>query len=142
MTYDDPHKNEEYTPLTSATDADSVEDNQSDSDPSYWRKNEHNPVYFGAGLIVAILSALNVVLLPFSLHGILPLSSSDLERLPYQRQHVGLSRLSGLTETPQPEPAFYQSWPDQITRLSKKYTETVYGTGSQIVLSSKVLILP
>lgn len=116
-------KDEERMPLTSPIDAD-VKPNATNSRYLLW-----------ACLVVAVLSTFNVVLLPFSLHGVLPLTLQELENLPYVDERMGLSRLADSAPT---TPAYYRSQPDQIARLNGKYKNAVYGTGTQVVFSTTV----
>lgn len=122
-------KDEERMPLTSPTDT----DNQ-DQGTLYESPNATNPPYLlWACLIVAVISTLNVVLLPFSLHGALPKTPQELENLPYVDQRMGMNRLAASAPS---TPTYYRSQPDQIARLNGKYKNAVYGTGTQVVFST------
>ena len=88
---------------------------------------------------VALLSAVNVALLPATLsrYQAYPFSDSDLEALPYRDARLGLDRLAEFM----PPPRVYQhSWPDRIARVSRKLKDAVWGQGVQVYVTVEVRI--
>lgn len=89
---------------------------------------------------VALLSAVNVALLPATLskYQSYPFSDSDLEALPYGDARLGLDRVANFM----PPPKVYDHvWPEKIVRVSRKLKNAVWGQGVQVYVTVEVCIL-
>lgn len=88
---------------------------------------------------VALLSAVNVALLPATLSKFhaYPFSDSDLEALPYGDARLGLERAAKMM--PHPE-TYHQAWPDRIARVSRRLKRAVWGQGVQVYITVEVRV--
>ena len=135
----------EYVSLARAGEGDSGEDDALLSTPRSASPGIHKrfPTYHVPGLglksyiligLLASLLMLNVSLLPFTLSRA-AVSEAALRRLPYPDQRLGLERAA--KAMPRPKAYAYQ-WPDKIARLSQKLKHSVYGAGSQVMITVEV----
>lgn len=92
-------------------------------------------VYFS--LALALLSAVNVALLPSTLskYRTYPFSESELKALPYGDARLGLDVAAKMIPPPQ---VYYRAWPDKITRVSRKLRNAVWGQGVQVYVTVEV----
>lgn len=94
-------------------------------------------LYFSFAL--ALLSAVNVALLPATLsnYHTYPLSDSELEALPYGDARLGLERAERMIPSPG---THNQAWPDRIARVSRKLKRAVWGQNVQVYITVEVRI--
>jgi hypothetical protein len=92
--------------------------------------------FLWTSLAVALLSFLNIALLPFTLpaYAAIPLSQHALKHLPHPTQHLGLDRAKAVLEK-LGGPKYHFSWPEMITRLNEKLKGAVYGSGVDVFIS-------
>jgi hypothetical protein len=92
--------------------------------------------FLWASLAVALLSFLNIVLLPFTLpaYASIPMSQHELEHLPHPPKHLGLERANAKLEK-LGEPEYNTSWPETITRLNQNLKSAVHGSGVDVFIS-------
>jgi hypothetical protein len=119
----------EYVPLRTHADNELEPSNNDNSNKTCLLRK-----YLPA-VLIAILSIVNILLLPFSLSP----SRSPLTDLPYPDPHLGLDRA---TKAMPITPAYVYAWPDKITRLSQKLKAAVYGEGPQVFISVQVHPIP
>ena len=88
---------------------------------------------------LALLSAVNVGLLPITLSKYVayPFSDSELDALPYGDARLGLDRAAKLIPPPQ---TYHHAWPDRIARVSRKLKNAVWGQGVQVYITVEVCI--
>lgn len=86
---------------------------------------------------VALLSAINVAILPSTLstYRAYPFSDSELQNLPYGDARLGLDRAAKHIPPPL---VYHRSWPDRIARVSRKLKNAVYGDGVQVYITVEV----
>lgn len=137
----------EYLLLNPSTYDDSSEDGISSSAQYKYQTTEgslqsHNPLtisrpIFYASVLLVSLSILNGALLPFTLpkYKNASLTQPELNMLPYPTQGIGLDRASKVIPH---HPTWSRSWPSNITRLSQKLKNAVYGDGVQVFISVEV----
>ncbi|KAH6629542.1 hypothetical protein C7974DRAFT_394693 [Boeremia exigua] len=89
-------------------------------------------LYFSFAL--ALLSAVNVALLPTTLskYRAFPFSDSELEALPYGDARLGLDRAAKMIPPPQ---VYQYAWPDRIARVSRKLKNAVWGQDVQVYVT-------
>ncbi|KAF2128929.1 hypothetical protein P153DRAFT_367237 [Dothidotthia symphoricarpi CBS 119687] len=89
-------------------------------------------LYFSFAL--ALLSAVNVALLPITLsrYQAYPFSDSELKALPYGDARLGLDRAARMIPPPQ---VYHHAWPDRIARVSRKLKNAVWGQGVQVYVT-------
>ncbi|EJT97272.1 hypothetical protein DACRYDRAFT_59108 [Dacryopinax primogenitus] len=127
----------EDEPLTKDVDRDSDLPAQSGSDdfPPVQPQSQLLPkLVLYASLALALLSTVNVLLLPTTLHQYLsyPFSEQELKDLPFPDQRLGLDRAAAAIPPPQ---VYYRAWPDRIVRVSRKLKNAVYGDGVQVYVT-------
>ncbi|KAK7434067.1 hypothetical protein VKT23_020393 [Stygiomarasmius scandens] len=129
----------EYVPLATHQDGDSSDDvNLNDariSSRSAPSKNRLSPFILWTSVAVAILSTLNLILIPWTMSAY-ELSESQLAKLPYPDLHVGFSRIDKLLHNILPRP-YIHSWPEKIARINEGLKDTIYGSGNQVFISVK-----
>lgn len=94
-------------------------------------------IYFS--LALALLSAVNIALLPATLSQYLayPLTDAEIKALPYGDERIGLDRVAQITR---PLQVYDKTWPDRIARVSRKLKYAVWGQGAQIYITVEVTI--
>ncbi|KAJ5493622.1 hypothetical protein N7463_009709 [Penicillium fimorum] len=93
-------------------------------------------LYFS--FVLALLSAVNVALLPTTLskYQAYPFSDSDLEALPYGDARLGLNRAAKIIPPPR---VYDHTWPDRIARVSRNLKNAVWGQGFQVYVTVELL---
>lgn len=94
-------------------------------------------IIFYLSLAVALLSAVNIAILPPTLseYRAHPLPATKLEALPYGDFRLGLDRAAKMIPPPQ---SYRRSWPDRIARVSRKLKKAVWGHGVQVFITVEV----
>lgn len=86
---------------------------------------------------LALLSAVNVALLPATLSKYLahPFTDSELKALPYGDERLGLDRAATIVPHHR---IYHRAWPDRIARVSRKLKNAVWGQGVQVYITVEV----
>ncbi|XP_014551719.1 hypothetical protein COCVIDRAFT_112103 [Bipolaris victoriae FI3] len=108
------------------------ENNNSSQTPPNPSKLPLVVIYFS--LALALLSAVNIALLPATLSQYLayPLTDAEIKALPYGDERIGLDRVAQITR---PLQVYDKTWPDRIARVSRKLKYAVWGQGVQIYIT-------
>jgi hypothetical protein len=105
--------------------------------PSPSKASQFPKLVFYFSFALALLSAVNVALLPTTLskYRFYPFSDSELEALPYGDTRLGLDRAAKMIP---PVQVYHHAWPDRIARVSRKLKNAVWGQGVQVYITVEV----